>query len=93
MLKLFIAKLSVYANCVPRSQSFYCRIKTSLLFNARNVSFGCSGFHRQCGSSVLLERGGERQSSWEGSYSSRQGNSQAWGVMASPTARAAELTP
>lgn len=49
MLKLFIAKLSVYANCVPRSQSFYCRIKMSLLFNARTVSSGCCSFHRQCG--------------------------------------------
>lgn len=44
MLKLFIAKLSIYANCVPRSQSFYCRIKMSLLFNARAVSSGCCSF-------------------------------------------------
>lgn len=29
-MSLFIAKLSVYANCVPRSQRFHCRIKTFL---------------------------------------------------------------
>jgi len=89
MLKLFIAKLSVYANCVSRSQSFYCRIKMSLLFNARNVSFGCCGFHRQCGSSGLSEHSGECQPTRKGSYDSGQWNSRAWGVMAAPAARAA----
>ena len=36
-MRLFIAKLSVYANCVPRSQRFHCRIKTFLLFNAKSL--------------------------------------------------------
>lgn len=36
-MSLFIAKLSVYANCVPRSQRFHCRIKTFLLFNAKSL--------------------------------------------------------
>lgn len=36
-MRLFIAKLSVYANCVPRSQCFRCRIKTFLLFNAKSL--------------------------------------------------------
>lgn len=36
-MRLFIAKLSVYANCVPRSQRFRCRIKTFLLFNAKSL--------------------------------------------------------
>lgn len=80
MLKLFIAKLSVYASCVPRSQSFYCRIKMSLLFNARNVSFGCSGFQI-----VWLFHavgvGWRVPPSTEGAYGSGQGNSQAWGTM------------
>lgn len=93
MLELFIAKLSVYANCVPRSQSFYCRIKMSLLFNARNVSFGCCGFRRQWGSCALSEHGGECQPPREGSYGSGQGNSQARDVTAAPTARAAALAP
>lgn len=58
MLKLFIAKLSVYANCVPRSQSFYCTINMSVLFNVGNVSFGC------CSSSVLLVWGRVPASPW-----------------------------
>lgn len=37
-MRLFIAKLSVYANCVPGSQHFHCRIKTFLLFNAKIAS-------------------------------------------------------
>lgn len=44
MLELFIAELSLYANCVPRSHSFCCRMKMSLLFNVRMFSLAGRAF-------------------------------------------------